>query len=149
FMLLHLSRASFWHPYKCVFCPVKRKPRPKPARFFIAAGDLGCSAVNGAICTNAGTARCAVPYHPLYCFVAKCVLVVPVPLPPWRCRWCRRWCCLRLDRADIDPTIHHPQEAGSPLIHKRIRITRVDCQAIGCWQMGEGGAAVILQWTEH
>ena len=36
-MLLHLSRASFLAAAQMCFCPVKRKSRLKPAKFFIAS----------------------------------------------------------------------------------------------------------------
>jgi hypothetical protein len=36
FMLLHLSSASFLRAAQMCFCPVKRKSRLKPAKFFFA-----------------------------------------------------------------------------------------------------------------
>ena len=69
-------------------------------------------------------ARC--PCHPLYCFVGKCVLVVPMPMRRCCCwRWgrCGCWCCLRLDRTDIDATIRHPHKTRAALIHPQRWIT--------------------------
>src|SRR6266513_665670 len=89
-------------------------------------------------------ARC--PCSPLYCYVSECVLAVPVR--PWCRRWCWRWCGLDLGRTNINTTIHHPLKTRAALIHPQRWITRVECQAIRCRKMGEGGTAVILQWTE-
>jgi hypothetical protein len=55
---------------------------------------------------------------------------------------------LHLDCTDINATIHHPLKTRTTLVHRQCWITPVDCRAIRCRQMGEGGAAVILQWPE-
>src|SRR5215471_14144714 len=72
-----------------------------------------------------------------------------MPMRRWRWRWCWCWSCLRLDRTDIDATIHHPHKTRATLIHSQRWITRVDCRAIRFRQMGESGTAVILQRSEH
>src|SRR6476646_4969715 len=89
------------------FCWVKRKRQLKPAKFFIAHGELDVFAVDGAIRTKAGTARHAVPAIHFAALLWECVLAPP--MAGWH-----------LDCNNIDASIHDARKPSAALIHSHL-----------------------------
>ena len=137
FQFLNLRGTRLLRAAQMCFCPIKRKPRSKPANFFIAHCD-GCFAVKWAYRYRRRDSASAVPAIHFAASAGERVLVSAMPMRPGRWRRCRcwRWGRLHLQRTDVGAIIDYPHKTRAALIRLRRWIARVDRRAIRGRQMG-------------
>ena len=108
-----------------MFCLVKRKWRLKPAKFFcIAHCDLDVLELMGLSVQRQRQRR---------------TLSLPATLPWEDCVLTPPMAGWHLDCTNIKASIHDARKTRAALIHSQRWTTRVDCRAIRCRQMREGG----------